>query len=254
MSKNRIVHAPVTSPDIVLDIGCGTGVVTRYLCRYFPNAKHVYGIDLCPVPPKPEDAKISNLNFIQGDIFKLAGSRANLAFGSADFVYSRLLLCGITDWPGYLQTVLNMLKPGGWAEIDDWVEDVYYTDNRGVPREEWEWLRCIRSGAARQGLDMDAGLNIPRHMKSVGFINVQTWKFPVPLWIDEARPETRPMAEHLIGDKWGLYCHLIPSITNHSNYPEAGIRRLVTEARRDVGEERGKEQLFCVTIGQKPVR
>ena len=242
------------SPEIVLDVGCGTGIVTRHLGRHFPRAKHVYGIDLCRVPLQPEDSKHANLSFIQGDILRLAGSSPRLPFGSVDFVYSRLLLCGITDWPGYLQTVLNMLKPGGWAEIDDWVEDVHYTDNRIVPREEWEWLRCIRAGSARRGLDMDAGLNVPRHMKSVGFVNVQTWKFPVPLWIDHERPETRRMAEHLIGDKWGLYSHVIPSLTTDLNYSEEYIQRLVTEARRDVGEEKGKEQLFCVTIGQKPPR
>ena len=99
---DRIVHAPVASPDIVLDIGRGTGIVTRYLSPYFPTARQIYGIDLSPVPAQPGAEPASKLSFIQGDFRALAGRDPRLQYGSVDFFCSRLLLCGMTDWAGYV--------------------------------------------------------------------------------------------------------------------------------------------------------
>ena len=252
--SGHIVHAPVSSPDTVLDIGCGTGIVTRYLSTHFQTPKHVYGIDLCQVPAQPGDNESSNLSFIRGDFRKLVGVDPRLRFESADFVFSRLLLAGMTDWKGYVRDVFKMLKPGGWAEMDDYVEDTFYTDNRSVPREQWEWLRSIRAGAYRKGLDLDAGLNIRRYMEEAGFVDIQRWEYRVPFWrgAETEQAGARLMAEHAIGDKWGLYWHMLPKLLDGMGYAAQDIERLRFDMRRNLGEEEGKYQLFCVTIGRKP--
>ena len=252
--NNRIVHAPVSSPDTVLDIGCGTGIVTRYLSTHFHTAKHIYGIDLCQVPAHPNDNESPNLSFIRGDFRKLAGLDPRLRFESADFVYSRLLLDGMTDWKGYVRDAFKMLKPGRWAEMDDYVEDTFYTDDRSVPREQWEWLRSIRAGGIRKGLDLDAGLNICRYMEEAGFVDIQRWEHRVPCWKGAVTElgGARLMALHAIGDKWGLYWHMLPRLLDGMGYGIQDIERLRMDMRRDLGEEEGKYQLFCVTIGRKP--
>ena len=252
--NDRIVHAPISSPDTVLDIGCGTGIVTRYLSTHFHAARHVYGIDLCQVPAQPSDDESSNLSFIRGDFRKLAGVDPCLQFESADFVFSRLLLDGMTDWEGYVRDVFKMLKPGCWAEMDDYVEDTFYTDNRIVPREQWEWLRSIRAGGFRKGLDLDAGLNICRYMEEAGFVDIQRWEYRVPFWkgAETGQAGARLMAEHAIGDKWGLYWHMLPKLLDGMGYGIQDIERLRMDMRRNLGEEEGKYQLFCVTIGRKP--
>ena len=160
----------------------------------------------------------------------------------------------MTDWPGYVRDVFKMLKPGGWAEMGDYVEDVFYTDNRSVPREEWEWLRSIRAGGALHGLDLDAGLNIRQYMEDAGFVDIQRWEYRLPYWkaAGKERPETREFTEHAIGDPWGLYWHMLPKLCAPLNYSQKDIDRLRMETRRDLAEEKGKEQLFCVTIGRKP--
>ena len=53
-----------------------------------------------------------------------------------NLVYRQLLLCGITDWPGYVCDVHAMLRPGGWAEFGDLVEAIFYTDERCQPRDD----------------------------------------------------------------------------------------------------------------------
>jgi hypothetical protein len=50
-------------------------------------------------------------------------------WGSADFVFNRRLICGITDWPLYMQKVLWLLRPGGWAEMQD-LSYVWYRNGR----------------------------------------------------------------------------------------------------------------------------
>ena len=252
--RERIVHAPITSPDIILDIGCGTGIITRYLSSHFPTAQRVYGIDLSPVPAQPGDDSASNMSFIQGNFRTLVGIDPRLQFESADFVFSRLLLCGMTDWAGYVRDALKMLKPGCWAEMGDFVEDVFYTDNRSVPRQEWEWLRSIRAGGVRLGLDLDSGFTIRRYMEDAGFVDIQRWEYRIPYWraAGKEHPETRKMTEHLIGDRWGLYWHMFPKLLDGMGYSDEDMERLRTEMRKDLQEEEGKYQMFCVTIGRKP--
>lgn len=116
---HNIIHAPIDFPNKVLDIGCGTGIVTYHLSSLYPSAQHIYGVDLSTVTKRPSDVseKSPNVEFIQGDIHALAGTDARLALGSADFVFNRMLICGITDWPLYMQKVLSLLRPSGWAEM-----------------------------------------------------------------------------------------------------------------------------------------
>jgi len=245
------VRAPVSSPDIVLDIGCGTGIVTRHLSSRFPSAK-VYGIDLSPVPASPTDTNLSNLSFIRGNFRKLVGKDNRLSPNSVDFVFSRLLLCGMTDWSSYVRDIFQVLAPNGWAEMGDYVEDVFYPENKDItPREDWEWLRLIREGGKLQGLDLDAGLTVQKYMEDAGFVDIQRWEFPIPFWrVPGANSEA--MTDHAIGDKWGLYWHMIPRLVAPLNLSQEKIESLRLDMKRDLQEEKGKQQLFCVTIGRKP--
>jgi len=85
--ENRIVHVSLThSPRSILEVGCGTGVIARYLFTHYPSATHVYGIDLSPNPPSPHDTSQRKLELIQGNFRTLAGKDERLKFGSMDSV------------------------------------------------------------------------------------------------------------------------------------------------------------------------
>ena len=121
LAKGQLVVAPVREPiNKVVDIGCGTGIVTRALRKHFVNAEHVYGIELTPVnsdAKKNESATGPRVEpeYIHGDFTALAGADPRLGWNSVDFAWNRFLVCGLTDWQGYTDRVLKLLKPGAWA-------------------------------------------------------------------------------------------------------------------------------------------
>lgn len=63
-----IIHAPIEDLKLILDVGCGTGIVTCELARRFPSAS-VIGIDASRVPISKDTP--ANVMFIQGDIHEL---------------------------------------------------------------------------------------------------------------------------------------------------------------------------------------
>ena len=111
--NHQVIHAAV-QPDAsrILDVGCGTGAVTIPLGKQFPNAK-VYGLDFSPVPNLHE--RPPNVRFLQGNVMEafseteggetlarlLNDSEHDTQLdGKFDFIFNRLLLCGMDNWPG----------------------------------------------------------------------------------------------------------------------------------------------------------
>jgi trans-aconitate methyltransferase len=112
--NHRIIHAPLSAPSVhkALDIGCGTGTVTHDIASQFPGAQ-VYGLDLSPVPNVRE--KLNNIEYVQADFNKLTDANspdARFRPGTFDYVFSRLLILGMTDWKGYVQRCAALVKPG----------------------------------------------------------------------------------------------------------------------------------------------
>jgi trans-aconitate methyltransferase len=112
-----------TTPKRILDVGCGTGIMTVSLAHKFPSAA-IFGIDLSPAPLL--HTKPHNVTFILGNIRDLISpkqdketNKTKFTPGSVDCIYSRLLICGMTNWPTYIADVFSLLRPGGYAELHD---------------------------------------------------------------------------------------------------------------------------------------
>ena len=111
MMHGKAFYAPVKRPSCVLEVGAGTGYVTRTLASTFPQAE-VIGLDLSAVPQGDK----TSATFVQGDIMD-----ANVAVtGPFVILYSRLLVFGgIRDWPAYVARAWDLLSPDGWLETQE---------------------------------------------------------------------------------------------------------------------------------------
>ena len=300
--NNQIVHAPIQDPQLIIDIGCGTGVVTRLLGQLYPRARDIYGVDLSPVPPprststspqehataasadQPQNGDPSvtrfaidppSVSFVQARFHDLLSGPASpgaptsppasasssnganrFACSTFDYAFSRLLVCGITDWPGHVRDVLSLLRPGGWAEMQDL--SYFWTRDGRVCSREWKWLQALKRGAAAKGLDVECGEHIAGYMRDAGFVDVSVKTYEIPHWKVGSEEEggegeaRRVMAEHSLRENWVLYWHLLHRLVKPLGYKDEEIEGFRREMRECLREERGKRQPFWVTVGRRP--
>lgn len=183
----EIYQAPLKSPRRILEIGCGTGRCTVQLAKKFPDAE-VVGVDLSPVPSihdRPE-----NVKFVQGDFIALADSNDDrFQPGSFDYIFSRLLIFGMTDWIGYFKRVDKLLAPGGWVEaheVDIATRDI---DDNIIDGDDAA-LNSVRGLATHAGFDVRAGGNLKSYMLDAGLADAHERKFLWPIIPWPGKPET----------------------------------------------------------------
>ena len=178
---------------ILADIGCGTGVVTGDLATAH-RAATVYGVDLTPVPEQAP--KLPNIVYITGNIRDLVDSDARFSAGSLDFVFQRLLIAGMTDWPRHVRDVYKTLKPGGRVEMQDVSYDCFQYGKR--INTDHSWAAAFYEIFASKGLDYEVGKNLGTYLKEAGFVDVevQAFRYPFGEWLTSERPETALIGRH----------------------------------------------------------
>lgn len=196
MMHNRPFHAPLANPKRILDIGCGTGAMTYVLATAFPEAE-VIGLDISPVPEGRYE-RVPNLRYVQGDIMKLDGEAdGTFADETFDFVFHRLLVLGMTDWPGYVARVSTLLKPGGWAEMQDYDLSISNRAGENMSGDWWHW-NAFREDATAMGLDVEAGRKLGEFMRDAGLQAVAEKMYDVPCCYWDDMPEhLKPVGRHM---------------------------------------------------------
>lgn len=120
-------------PNVMVDIGAGTGKATQQLASYYPQAT-LLGIDLALLPLRKAAMLTYPLSaiFIRADAMQLP-----LADNSVDFVFSNAMLPWCDDLTALFAEIQRVLTPGGllmfttfgpdtlrelrhsWQQIDD---------------------------------------------------------------------------------------------------------------------------------------
>lgn len=133
--RQKPIHAPITSPSKILDIGCGVNAdMTIYLAKKFPAAQ-VFAVDLSVVDVEAPQ----NVQFIKGNVRNLIGEHPDLKEESFDYVFSRFLVTGIEDWPGHMKDVARFVAPGGHFEMHDLRSLEYYNASEDLISKDWKW-------------------------------------------------------------------------------------------------------------------
>ena len=101
---------PLESPDHVVDLGCGTGNVTRLLAEHWPNAD-VYGVDSSSEMLAQARARDSRIHWQQADIASWS------ADGRPDLIYSNAVLHWLPDHAVLFPHLISQLRHGGFLAI-----------------------------------------------------------------------------------------------------------------------------------------
>lgn len=247
----KVFHSPIVNPTRIVDVGCGTGAVTYHLGTEFPSAQ-VYGVDLAPIPP--DTGKPENVTFVKGDYHDLLGSEEpHIAPGSMNFVFSRLLISGMTTWPSYIRTCHTLLKANGWLEVQE-TEFLFYNDE-GVVSDEWKWCQAYQAGAKAKDLDLFCAVRAAEWMRDVGFEDVQTkvYYWPLGEWLAERGHEQyRNAGSFLKAESPKLYQGILPNMVSGMGYSDEEVRGLQRDVLETMEVEEGKHKKFWVTFGRKP--
>ena len=265
LMHGRIFHAPLEHPNLILDIDCGTGIITRELGRMYPFAT-VYGIEETRAPFAYVDSTPSNVTFIQGTFEDVYKTDERLKDGTFDFVFCRLLIFRTAQWQRFILDVTSLLKTDGWFEMQDTGFKVF-KDHPVYEQVEvshgWKFMEIAIRGAKELGLDPECGDHAERAMMYTGLVDVEPFEYIMPLderYAERGHPEARRMARHMMRWQWTVCRHVLPLLlrTGCNSRERRKVREYMDEARRyceDGGEEmRDSYRVFYVTIGKKPER
>lgn len=242
---NKPFHAPIKDPKRIIDIGCGTGVMTVELAKAYPDAE-VIGLDLSPVPERHE--KLPNLTYIQGDVRELAkGGDERIAKGTFDYVFHRLLVLGMTDWPSYVATVASLLRPGGYAELQE-------IDLIGLSTSEREWFHeWIIEDSSAMGLDIQIAGKLSALMKDAGLEDVTEKIYKIPLARESSMPNAALVRNRNENSRKSTLRAVLERVCGPRRSKEE-LERILEAVDRRVEKERkprDHRKMYAV-VGQKP--
>src|SRR4249919_2893548 len=99
----------------ILDLGCGTGEITRRLAARYTKAS-MLGIDILDsnlsLARRDSTAFGARIRYEQGDAFALTAADA-----SFDLVVCRHMSQAVPDFPRVLAEITRVLRPGGWLHL-----------------------------------------------------------------------------------------------------------------------------------------
>jgi ubiquinone/menaquinone biosynthesis C-methylase UbiE len=140
--EGHLRHLPIAGAHRVLDIGCGSGSMSRLIARSFPEVE-VVGVDvreqyLDYARARAREEGFHNLTFERGDVFALPFPDA-----SFDLVWSKYLLQWLREPKTALAEFKRVAKPGGHEVSCDYV-GWWSSTSRSIPSSSERSARSWR--------------------------------------------------------------------------------------------------------------
>lgn len=256
IQHNGLFTAPIASiPDMrVVDIGCGTGIWAIGFATQYPET-HVTGVDITMPHPKSAPA---NCHFEVGD----AEGDWSFASGPLDLIYGRMLVNSIRNWPTFLRTCLQHLKPGGWCEFSDVAHRFFAEDGCSEsesPMMRW-WRLVFQESSKSNGVDIDDSYRHAEQMRIAGFHDVRERVFKWHVGgANGANEKERAIGDLLKENLQVLIDGVTSTALNHGDIrhmSDETVEQMAKEAKRDISENaerHGYYMHFVTYIGQAPI-
>ena len=237
----------------VVDIGCGNGNWAIAFATEHPDAQ-VLGVDITLPQPKSTPTNCS---------FTTADAEVDWLFATEpfDLIHGRTLVNSIRDWPRFMRSALQHLKPGGWLELNDvayrfWADDGCGEGESSMIR--W-WRVVLQQGSRDNGIDIHSVYKHAQQMWDAGFTDVRERFFNWP--VGSARARTQE--EKTIGDLQIQNMLLLIEGVTQTAIRDGHLRGMTTqqvqaladEAKRDIVENadrHGYYMPFATFVGQAP--
>jgi len=191
--KERILEElkllPLRAGMDVLDVGCGTGAVSRILAENVSPGK-VVGVDFSEERLRAAEATVRekglhNLTFIRRDVRDLGSEE-----GSFDLAFSRFLFQYLPEEEGLatLTAMKQLVRPGGTVCVADLDGNTLY---RYPLDPEWEEILAhLHQELQKTGFDPYVGRKLFWMFSRCGFRDIQVNIMPYYLIAGRADPTT----------------------------------------------------------------
>lgn len=244
MMHGQVYQAPLQEPRRIVDVGCGTGIATRHFADRFPTAE-VIGVDLSAVPEQKTRAR-----FMQGNIRTLAADPTQMK-PEFDYVFSRMLVYGMTDWPGYIAQAKNLLNQGGWIELQDLDTTTWYDEQDRVVSASWRFPKEMGAAMSKVGLDTSVPPKLEGYLREAGFVDVHAKVFRWMFGPRQGHPETDFIAaysqKYLVEANFMAYQKIFAA--SHSAEQLAAAKE---EMLNSYGRGQALHLRYYVVYGRKP--
>ena len=159
----RLNLAPIVNPQLVLDIGTGTGIWAMDFATQHPSAK-VIGTDLSAIQPV----------FVPSNCqFEVDDAEDDWAYTQKfDFIHGRALFSCFKDPRAVFQKAYDALAPGGYFEMQDvWIKPHSHDGTlNGTNLERWH--EVLTSATEKLGRDWQCPPKYAGWFRDVGFEDV----------------------------------------------------------------------------------
>ncbi|EER23068.1 hypothetical protein D8B26_004369 [Coccidioides posadasii str. Silveira] len=244
----KLIRAPISDPQRVLDVGTGTGLWAIDFADEYPSAQ-IIGTDLSPIQPSwiPPNVK-----------FYVDDAENEWVYGpdeAFDFIYSRNMAGGIKDWDRYIGQAFQHTKPGGWLELIEFEALVTSDDDSKdrVPFVDQFQTKC-NEAAAKFGKKIDQAPNHKQRVINAGYVDVRSDVFKVPIgtWPKDKKLKEvgRYFVEHMM---MGVEAYSLGFLGKVLGWSKDECRVLISKTNAELRDR--KNNLYVrlhIVYGRKP--